>query len=211
MDASLLSFLGISAVVIMTPGPDTALTIRNTLLGGRRGGLGTAVGVATGQLVWALATSLGVVALLLASEPLFRTLKLLGAAYLIYLGGQALHAAWRGRAAEDCGTGEGGRARPRGCAAFRQGVLNNLANPKMAIFFASVLPQFAPPGPSMWASLVLLGGVFAGLTLLWLALYAVLLAAAGDVFRSSRVGRAVDAGAGVVLVGLGLKVAAEDL
>ena len=86
MDASFLTFLGISAAVIATPGPDTALTVRNTFLGGRPGGIFTALGVSLGQVVWSVATSLGLVALLLASEPLFHALKLLGAAYLIYLG-----------------------------------------------------------------------------------------------------------------------------
>ena len=98
MEPSLLTFLALSAVVIATPGPDTALTIRNTMLGGRRAGISTALGVGAGQLVWALATSLGVVALLLASDPIFRTLKLVGAAYLVYLGGQSLRRAVRGSA-----------------------------------------------------------------------------------------------------------------
>jgi threonine/homoserine/homoserine lactone efflux protein len=81
-----LAFLGVSAVVIVTPGQDTALTIRNTLLGGRRAGTSTALGVSAGQAVWALATSAGVAALLRASEPAFLTIKLAGAAYLVWLG-----------------------------------------------------------------------------------------------------------------------------
>src|SRR5262249_19306197 len=90
------AFVGISALVIMTPGPDTALTIRNTLLGRRIGGLCTALGVTLGLATWALATSVGVVALLVASEPVFTAVRLAGAAYLVYLGLQALRAAWRG-------------------------------------------------------------------------------------------------------------------
>src|SRR3979411_481899 len=89
----LLAFLGISALVIMTPGPDTAITIRNTLTGGRAGGLATALGVATGQAIWALATSAGVVALLVASEPLFLAVKYAGAAYLVWLWLESLRAA----------------------------------------------------------------------------------------------------------------------
>src|SRR5882672_12662327 len=91
----LLAFLGISALVIMTPGPDTAITIRNTLLGGRIGGLATALGVAVGQAIWALATSAGIVALLVASEPVFLAVKYAGAAYLVILGAQALFQALR--------------------------------------------------------------------------------------------------------------------
>ena len=89
---SLAAFVAVSAVVICTPGQDTALTIRNTLSGGRRSGIATAGGVALGQAVWTLAASIGVVALLSASEPAFRALKLAGAAYLVYLGLQSLYA-----------------------------------------------------------------------------------------------------------------------
>src|SRR5579863_3176149 len=78
-----LAFLGVSLIVIVTPGPDTAMTIRNTLVGGRLGGVFTALGIASGQLVWALATSIGIVALLIASAPLFAAVKYAGAAYLV--------------------------------------------------------------------------------------------------------------------------------
>jgi threonine/homoserine/homoserine lactone efflux protein len=97
--AHVAAFLGVSALVIVTPGQDTALTIRNSLLGGRAGGVFTAAGVSSGQAVWALATSFGVAALLRASEPAFVALKLVGAAYLVYLGGHALIAAFRARRA----------------------------------------------------------------------------------------------------------------
>ena len=103
MITSFLAFLGVSAVVIMTPGPDTAVTVRNTLLGGRFAGILTALGISTGQAIWALATSFGVVALLVASEVLFQAVKYAGAAYLIWLGLQALIGAWRG-------TGDGAAA-----------------------------------------------------------------------------------------------------
>ena len=93
--SELVAFLGVAVLVIVTPGPDTALTIRNTLLGGRPAGIATALGVVSGQAVWALATSVGLVALLLASEPAFAAVRIAGAAYLIYLGVQALVAAFR--------------------------------------------------------------------------------------------------------------------
>ncbi len=80
VDGSFLTFLGVSILVIVAPGPDTALTMRNTLLGGRPGGIGTALGVSIGQLIWAAATSVGLVAVLLASEPIFRAVRLAGAA-----------------------------------------------------------------------------------------------------------------------------------
>ena len=84
--SSVLAFLGVSALVIVTPGPDTAVTVRNALLGGRAGGIFTALGVSVGQAVWACASRLGIVALLVASEPLFLAVKYAGAAYLVWLG-----------------------------------------------------------------------------------------------------------------------------
>jgi len=98
--AELAGFLGIAILVIVTPGQDTALTIRNTLLGGRRGGVTTAVGVASGQACWTAAASIGLAALLVASEPVFEALKLVGAAYLVYLGLHALRDAIRRRSRE---------------------------------------------------------------------------------------------------------------
>ena len=86
MTGELLAFVALAVVVIVTPGPDTALTIRNTISGGRRAGIGTAVGVSTGLATWTLASAAGVAALLVASEPAFMALKYAGAAYLIFLG-----------------------------------------------------------------------------------------------------------------------------
>jgi threonine/homoserine/homoserine lactone efflux protein len=209
VDTSFLTFLAISAVVIATPGPDTALTVRNAFLGGRRGGLFTALGVSVGQLVWAVTTSVGVVALLLASEPVFRALKLAGAAYLVYLGVQSLRSAWRGSplvAAPALRT----RAGFGGVRAFRQGIVNDLANPKMAVFFASVLPQFAPQGHGMLSALVGLGLVFSAMTFVWLALYSIAVAKAGALVRGMRAQRAIDGAAGVAMIGLGVKVALEE-
>jgi len=190
----LLSFLGVSALVIVTPGQDTALTIRNTLRGGRRDGVLTAVGVATGQLVWAVATSVGLAAVLVASEPAFRAVRLFGAAYLVFLGLQSLVRAVRHVSSP--GVVSVGRTRP-----FRQGVISNLGNPKMAIFFTSLLPQFA----HSFGGLLLLGVTFAMMTIAWLSF----IARAGDVLRRPRVRRVVDAVVGAVLVAFGVRLATE--
>jgi threonine/homoserine/homoserine lactone efflux protein len=201
-------FLGVAAAVIITPGQDTALTIRNTLLGGRRGGIATAAGVAAGQALWTLAASLGIAALLLASPVAFRVVRIAGAAYLIVLGRQALLVALR----------SGGFARPereidalpqleRG-AAFRQGVLSNLGNPKMAVFFTSLLPQFvAAPA---FVPLAALGVTFCTMTLVWLTLYAIAVARAGEALRAPRVRRALEGATGAALVGLGIWVIVES-
>jgi threonine/homoserine/homoserine lactone efflux protein len=211
MGGELLAFLGISALVIVTPGQDTALTIRNTLAGGRRSGIGTALGVSTGQAAWTVAASAGVAALLVASEPAFLALKLAGAAYLVFLGAQALLAAAGLRRPRDHGTVAGARRlMPR--AAFRQGIVSNLGNPKMAVFFTSLLPQFAPEGGASFAAMLALGLVFCSLTLAWLTGYAIAVARAGDFLRRPPIRRALDAATGLVLVGalaLGVVLASD--
>jgi threonine/homoserine/homoserine lactone efflux protein len=199
------AFLGISLVVIVTPGQDTALTIRNSLVGGRSAGIASAAGVVTGQAVWTIATSAGLAALLIASEPAFVALKLLGAAYLIYLGLEALRAALRGRIASAPAPGS-----PRALAAYRQGVVSNLGNPKMAVFFTSLLPQFTPAGGASFWALLLLGLTFCALTFVWLTGYALAVAKAGDFLRRSRIRRALDALMGAVLVALGVRLATAE-
>jgi threonine/homoserine/homoserine lactone efflux protein len=201
--AELAAFLAVSVVVIVTPGQDTALTIRNTLLGGRRSGVFTALGVSSGQACWTVAASAGLAALLQASEPAFLALKLAGAAYLIYLGAQALAAALRRQPSRQHLASSAPAF--RSVVAYRQGLVSNLGNPKMAVFFTSLLPQFG----SSFAALVGLGLLFCALTLAWLAAYAVVVARAGDFLRRSRVRRTVEGVTGAVLVALGLRLAAE--
>lgn len=209
MTGSFLAFVGISILVIVTPGPDTAMTVRNTLLGGRAGGLATALGVASGQAIWALATSVGVVALLVASEPIFNAVKFAGAAYLVFLGGQALLAAWRGVPLQPAAAvAPARRLSPR--AAFVQGLLSDLGNPKMAVFFSSLLPQFAPQPGDIFATLVGLGLVFCAMTFAWLTVYAVAIARLGALLRRSAIRRALDAAMGTVLIALGLRLAVAE-
>jgi threonine/homoserine/homoserine lactone efflux protein len=202
---SLAAFVAVSAVVICTPGQDTALTIRNTLAGGRRSGIATAGGVVVGQTVWTLAASIGVVALLSASEPAFRALKLVGAAYLVYLGSQSLYAALRRRSRPE--QARGPAMTPQ--RALRQGALSNLGNPKMALFFASLLPQFAPTGEASFAGLLVLGLLFGAMTLVWLTLYAIAVHRLRGVLEGP-VRRALDAATGIVLVGFGIRLAAAE-
>ena len=204
----LLAFLAVSALVIVTPGQDTALTIRNTLAGGRRSGIGTALGVSAGQAVWTLAASAGVAALLVASEPAFLALKLAGAAYLVYLGAQSLLAAFGlGGRREHGPAASARRLSPR--VAFRQGAVSNLGNPKMAVFFTSLLPQFAPSGGGSFAAMLALGLLFCTMTLAWLTAYSFAVDRAGAVLRRPAVRRALDAVTGAVLVALGLRLATE--
>jgi threonine/homoserine/homoserine lactone efflux protein len=198
-----LAFLAVAIVVIVTPGPDTALTIRNTLVGGRRAGIATAAGVAAGQAVRTIAASAGVAALLVASQTAFSIVKYAGAAYLVYLGVSALRAAFTGR---DLDEPREPRRSLSARVARRQGLTSNLTNPKMAAFFTSLLPQFAGDDAT-FTTLLALGLTFCVMTLAWLSLYAWVVTRAGDVLRRRR--RIVEAVTGTALVALGARLAAE--
>lgn len=182
----MIGFLAVAVVVIVAPGPDFALTVKNAVRGG---GVATAFGVVAGQVVWVVATAAGVAALLAASHPAFVALRLVGAAYLVWLGLGTLLA--RG--------GHVGRMRPG--SPFRQGLLSNLANPKMPVFFISLLPQFG----GSFLALTAHGLVFATLTLCWLAL----VSRGAGMLLVPRVRRVVDIVMGVVLTALGLRLATE--
>lgn len=203
----LAAFLGIAVVVIVTPGQDTALTIRNTLAGGRRAGVFTALGVSAGQAVWTVAASVGIAALLVASEPAFLALKLAGAAYLVYLGAQAIVRAVRaGGLGDPTGSEAAVPATMRPATAFRHGLVSNLGNPKMAAFFTSLLPQFTETDAPFGTPL-LLGVLFCAMTLTWLSGYAFVIVRASALVRRSGLGRALHAVAGVVLIALGIRLA----
>jgi threonine/homoserine/homoserine lactone efflux protein len=202
---SYLAFLGVSLLVICTPGQDTALTIRNTLAGDRSTGVATAGGVAAGQAVWTIATSAGLAVVLMASAPLFFAIRLAGAAYLIYLGIRALI-----RTAKSGSRGEAvGGAKVRRTA-FLQGFLSNLSNAKMVAFFIGLLPPFAGPHPS-FVLLLALGLNFCLLTLAWLVAYAFAVERLSGWLRRSAVRRALDVALGSVLIVLGLRVGREAL
>ena len=187
----MIGFLAVAVVVIVAPGPDFALTLKNSMRGG---GAATALGVVTGQVVWVGATAAGVAALLAASHPAFVALRLVGAVYLVWLGLATLLA-------------RGGHTPRHGAGSpFRQGLLSNLANPKMAVFFTSLLPQFG----TGFAELLGLGLVFSSLTLLWLSAYALAVARTRQVLVRGRVRRALDALSGLALAALGIRLAAES-
>ena len=195
--ANPVGFLLLAAVVICTPGPDTALTVRNTLLGGRPNGVRTAAGIASGLAVWTLAASAGVAALVAAWQPLFDVVRFAGAAYLAWLGLHALLAAIRGRGLEE--------RHPRGTGGYRQGLLSNLGNPKVAVFFTSLLPQFA----TSFGGLVMLGLIFCSLTAVWMTAYAFAVARAKRALLRPRVQRTLDAVTGLTLVAFGARLATE--
>ena len=183
----MIAFLTLATIVVVAPGPDFALVVRNSVT--RERGLATACGITTGLLLWAFATAAGLAALLIASRPAFEALRLIGAAYLVWLGLSMLL-----RRTHATRT-----ARPG--SPFRQGFFSNLSNPKMPVLFTSLLPQFG----ASFAALAGHGLVFAVLTLTWLSL----VARAGAALRVPKVRRLLDIVTGIVLVAFGVRLATE--
>jgi RhtB (resistance to homoserine/threonine) family protein len=203
----LLVFIGVAAVVILVPGPDTAVVTKNVLVHGRRAAFGTSLGVSAGLSVWTVAAALGVVSVVRASAVAFTVLKLIGALYLVWLGLQALRAASHSESGARALTAD--KPAMDALDGFRQGLLSDLANPKIGIFFTSLLPQFVDPGHSVLLPFLALGAVFVLMTLLWLSAYCLIAARAAETLQRPGVKAAMDRVTGVVLIALGLRLALE--
>jgi RhtB (resistance to homoserine/threonine) family protein len=208
MGLHLLVFIGVAAIVIVIPGPDTAVVTKNVLIHGRRAGLGTSLGVSAGLSVWTIAAAVGIASLVRASEVAFTVLKLVGALYLVWLGIQAVRAAGR-QLTDDHASSPAGRPGMGAGGGFRQGFLSDLANPKIGIFFTSLLPQFVIPGHAVLLPFLILGAIFVTMTVLWLLAYTLVAARAAETLMRPRVRAALDRVTGVVLIGLGLRLAVE--
>lgn len=202
----MMTFAIAALVLIMIPGPDQVLITRNALAGGRWGGLLTLVGGALGITVHASAAALGLSALMLASTTAFTVLKVVGVAYLLWLGLQTLRAARRSRqepAAEDA------VAVPRRRWAYlRQGFLSNALNPKVALFFITFLPQFLPADSgSPRAEALLLSAIFAALYVAWFSAYVVAVDRLGRWLRRPTVKARIELFTGLALVTFAARLA----
>ena len=207
MGAHLGLFIGVAAIVILLPGPDTAVVTKNVLMHGRDAALATSFGVCTGLAVWTLAAALGVASLVRASAVAFTTLKLVGALYLVWLGIQTLRAARH--VAADHGPNNPGRE-PIGIrGGFRQGLFSDLANPKIAVFFTSLFPQFVSSGHAVLIPFLVLGAIFVVMTLAYLCVYSLIAARATETLQKPRVKAALDRITGTVLVAVGIRLALE--
>jgi threonine/homoserine/homoserine lactone efflux protein len=202
LDLRLLTFVAVSALFIATPGPDTALIIRNALTGGPHASTLTAFGVALGSAVWAAAATFGIGVLLELSAGAFTGLKLAGAAYLCYLGVRTLLSSVPKE------TNPVTPAQRRDRSSFAQGLLSNLLNPKAGAFFVTVMPQFILPGDS-GSRLAVLVATYEGMLLLWLIPYGHLVGRMGRSAVGLRVRTAVTRLTGAVLIGLGARLAFE--
>jgi RhtB (resistance to homoserine/threonine) family protein len=205
--AHLLAFAGIVLVAAMAPGPDFAIVVRQSVASGARSGMAAALGVGAGVFVWAVSAAIGVAALLAASAAAFTIVKVVGAAYLLYLGVRALRAASR-RADASEPSASTGRAESV-WTSFRQGMITNVFNPKAAAFFVALMPQFVGSGSAYGATL-LLAGIAGATAIAWFCVLANLVGALRRVFARPAVRRVIDAVTGTALVGLGIRLAATS-
>ncbi|MFF3175628.1 LysE family translocator [Streptomyces sp. NPDC057900] len=207
MDAQLTAFLGVAAVMVALPGADFTVVVRNALAS-RSAGVATALGVAGGLLVHTALAVAGLAAVLVAVPVLFRTVQLLGGAYVLYLGISALRAARRGpgqAAAAETATGRDGDAHATNGTrrALRQGFLTNALNPKAPVLFLSLLPQFVPAGAAPLPRTLLLAAIVVLLALIWFPAVALLVDRLGRWLRRPRTARAIEGGSGAALTVLG--------
>jgi threonine/homoserine/homoserine lactone efflux protein len=205
VDDRLIAFIGVAAAFVVIPGPDMALIARNVLRHGRSAGFATSLGTCTGILGWAIAAALGTSALLATSAAAFTTLKLAGAAYLIYLGISTL----RDHDVLDPApaASDGAKLTQRG--AWLQGMLSALLNPKLGVFFLTLLPQFIGPGDPPATRSLQLALVFDLIGLAWLLTYSAMLGAVGTALNRPGPRRLIRWISATVLVGLGARVALE--
>ena len=203
MTNELFPFIGVAIAVVVIPGPDMALVARNVFRYGGSAGFATSLGICTGILGWAVAAVLGIATILATSSIAFTALKLMGAAYLIYLGISTLRSPEEfDRPVDDART-----SLPAG-QAYLQGLVSALLNPKLGVFFLTLLPQFIVPGQPPAAQALRLAVIFDLIGLAWLFAYSAMLGALGRALGDTprRVIRWVS---GTVLVALGVRVALE--
>jgi RhtB (resistance to homoserine/threonine) family protein len=194
------AFVAVAAVVVITPGVDMALVTRNALMYGRRAAVLTALGINVGIFIWVMAAALGLAAVVATSAEVFTAIKLAGAVYLIYLGVQA----FRSRHDDHPVAAPA----PNGGHALRQGLVSNLLNPKIAVFFTSLLPQFVGSTSSV-GELLVLGLLFNAMGICWLLVYAMAAARGRNLLLRRRVRCLLDRITGVVLIALGTRLAVE--
>lgn len=193
---ALIAFSLAAAVLTITPGLDTALVLRTAAIEGSRRGMVAALGVAGGCLCWGMAASVGLGALLAASELAYNVLRIAGAAYLIYIG----IAMWRGALAPHRGAAILTHAsRP----AFLRGLLTNLLNPKVGIFYITFLPLFVPAGVDVTLFSMTLAAIHVVEGLLWFWLLTSALRSLARWIQRPNVMRGLDGAAGTVMLGFG--------
>jgi threonine/homoserine/homoserine lactone efflux protein len=198
----LLPFLGVVAVLTITPGPDMALVLRNGVRGGSSAAWWTALGCITGIASYAAASTAGLSALLIASHAAFTTLRLVGGIYLAYLG---LTVLWHARKTI-AGATTAAPATTSRRTAYRQGLVTNLLNPKIALLFLTLIPQFVATGEPAFRTTGFLAGTFLAIAIVWWRVFSLAVGALGRVLARPRVRTWLERLTGVVLIALGVRV-----
>lgn len=197
MTAALVAFAAAAAVLVVLPGPDTMIMLRAIAVAGRSGALRTAAGIVTGLAVWITSASIGLAALLKASEVGYAALRIAGAAYLLVLGVQALRARGSFQAKGVLGTG------------YAAGLACNLFNPKVGVFFVAFLPGFVPQGASVATTSLLFGAIFLIETATYFGTMLVAVERLTGWLRDDVVRRRIERLSGCVLIGFGVRLAVE--
>jgi threonine/homoserine/homoserine lactone efflux protein len=193
----LLTFVPVAVLLSITPGAATALVVRNAARGGRRHAFLTTSGNSIGVLAWGCFAAAGIAAIVAASAAVFDAVKLAGALVLVVLGVRSLV----GRHAAE--------VRVSGRSAFREGLVTSLANPKLAVFFVALFPQFIPRGAPVLPRALAMATVIVAVDLIWYSTLALLVARARNAFIEGGWGRRIERLTGAVLIGLGIRLALE--
>lgn len=197
---SLLAFTLAAALVTITPGLDTMLVVRTGAVEGSRRAMAAATGIVTGCLIWGATVAFGLGALIAASRLLYDVMRLSGAVYLIYLGVGMLRSRDEAPSAPASGTG-------LGSSWFVRGLVTNLLNPKVGIFYVAFLPPFVPSGANFVGFTLLLAAIHATLGLLWLGLLIAGTRSIVPAITTEPVKKWLDRATGTILVALGVKLA----
>lgn len=211
IDARFGAYVLVATLLIITPGPDTALTIRNALRFGRRAASMSTFGIALGSLAWGIAAVLGVAVLLERSAVAFTIFKVAGACYLVFLGLRSIISTLRAKEAPTLSSlrGGGNVNDIRDETAVKQGLVNNLLNPKAGAIFATVFPQFIAVTDSP-LRLVFMMATYELILVAWLNLYGYVISRAGRARLTARFRQGIERVTGAVLVGLGVRLAVEN-
>lgn len=213
MLTSVAAFVGAAFLVAMVPGPSTVVILRRSMVSGRRRGMAAVLGNETGVILWGVAAALGLSSVLLASQLAYDAIRITGAVVLVWMGARSLWQARRGAratAGEEAPEAPGPAARMSPGRAYRQGLVTVFANPKAGVFAISFLPQFVPRGAPVLPTLLAFAVLWAVVDLLWYTPLVWLAGRVNGVLRRRSVQRRMEQVSGVVLVGLGVRLATDS-
>jgi len=209
VDSRLWAFVAVATLLAVTPGADTLLVVRNVLTRGRVAALATVAGIAGGCIVHAVLSAVGVSLILVRSAEAFAVLRFCGAAYLMVLGAQSVRRWWRVDDGAPAATDPEAALRPsRRLRSFVEGLLTNVLNPKVGIFYLAFLPQFIAPGDPVLERSLLLAALHIGIGVVWLSLLSLGVGRIRPLVESRRWRARLEGVSGAVLIALGVRLAA---